>query len=134
MTNIDPTRLAAIFRGLSAKESQNKTLSKNSSVESSNKENVASVEIKSNLQRDKDQLKRNIYLRLSKLKAQDASYQEKAPGVVIKEILLWEFGEGILQHPEYNYFSQTIIDQVKGHKELEAYLKDLIKKFKEHAK
>lgn len=133
MTNIDPTRLAAIFRGLSAKESQLKTSKKESSVDSTQKEKVASVEIKSNLQRDKDQLKRNIYLRLSKLKAQDGSYQEKAPAVVIKEILLWEFGETILQHPEFHYFSQTIIDQVKGHKEMEAYLQDLIRKFKDYS-
>lgn len=126
MTNIDPSRLAAIFRGLSSTESQKKAIDKKQGIEQPNRDKVASVEIKSNPDRDKENLKQNIYARLSKLKAQDPAYRDKAPAIVIKEILLWEFGEGLLQHPEFNYFSQTIINQVKGHSELEAYLTSLV--------
>jgi hypothetical protein len=134
MTNIDPSRLAAIFRGLSSTESQKNTVENKKSMAQPSKDKVASIDVKSNPQRDKENLKKNIYLRLSKLKAQDAEYKEKAPAIVIKEILLWEFGESLLQHPEFNYFAQTIIDQVKGHIELETYLDSLIKNLYEYNK
>lgn len=127
MTNIDPSRLAAIFRGLSSTESQKNTVENKKAIDQNNKDKVASIDLKSGPQRDKENLKKNIYTRLTKLKAQDATtYREKAPAIVIKEILLWEFGDNLLQHPEFNYFSQTIINQVKGHSELEAYLSKLI--------
>ncbi len=71
-------------------------------------------------------LKKNIYAGLSKLKWQDPNHRKKAPSIVIKEILLWEFGECLLQHPEFNYFSNTILNQVREHVQLENYLSELI--------
>jgi hypothetical protein len=130
MTNIDPSRLAAIFRGLSSTESQKTTVENKKTIDSTTKDKVASIDLKSSPQRDKETLKKNIYLRLTKLKNQDPSkFKEKAPAIVIKEILIWEFGDNLLNHPEFNYFSQTIINQVKGHNELEAYLSKLIDSF-----
>ncbi len=128
MSTIDPSRLLAIFRSLSASESQKNAVEDQKKLGQARHEAVKSVDIKSNLQRNKEDLKRNIYLRLQKLKQQDPQFREKAPSVVIKEILLWEFGDNLLQHPEFNHFLQTIVSQVGGHHELDGYLAGLIEK------
>lgn len=125
MSTIDPARLAAIFRSLSANEStKNAIENKKSTRQSEN--HIASIDMKRGSHRDKETLKKNIYLRLSKLKLQDKLYQEKAPTIVIKEILLWEFGENFLQHPEFQHLTQTIIDHVKNQSDLDKFLGDFI--------
>ena len=126
MNSIDPTRLIAIFRSLSAKES-NKNISDNKRATSQTENQTVSVEMKGGARRDKETLKKNIHSRLSKLKVQDKHYQEKAPTVVIKEILLWEFGDNFLQHPEFQHISQTIINDVRNHSELDKFLRNFIK-------
>lgn len=127
MTNIDPARLAAIFQALSSTELKKKDLdASQQAAKNPTRDKVASVDVKPDLRRDKQTLKKNIYLRLQRLKSQEGDYFEKAPAVVIKEILLWEFGEDLLQYPEFNFFLQTIVCQVKGHLELETYLSALI--------
>lgn len=126
MSNIDPSRLAAIFRGLSTTDAQKNRAEKNQTPRVMSDGKAPSIEVRQDGRRNKENLKRNIYKRLIALKESGENYGEKAPAVVIREILLWEFGEGMMQHPEFNHFCITIIDQVRDHSELQSYLSNLI--------
>lgn len=129
MSNIDPARLAAIFRGLSSTDVQKNRIDKKQMSKLAMGEKSASIDVMPDGTRNKENLKIAIYKRLLALKESDENYGEKAPAVVIREILLWEFGEVMLQHPEFNYFCTTIINQVRGHSELQSYLSNLIENF-----
>lgn len=126
MTNIDPSRLTAIFRNLSTTETPKNTTPGDKDITGKKNESSPSVEIKKNASKSKGELKKQLAARLIKLNQQDASYSEKAPVVVVREILLWEFGENMLNHPEFNHLTQLIVTQVKDNEELTAYLEKLI--------
>lgn len=131
MSNIDPARLAAIFRGLSSTDAQKNRIEKKQMSKLVMGEKSISIEVLSDGARNKENLKVNIYKRLLALKESDENYGEKAPAVVIREILLWEFGEVMMQHPEFNHFCTTIINQVRDHSELQSYLSNLIENIKQ---
>lgn len=125
MTNIDPTRLTAIFRALSATET-NKSQSTESNPEKKKASATKSISIEEKPKRDKENLKKALSIRLKKLKKEDAEFHKKAPLVTIKEILLWEFGEELINHPDFNYISQIIVEQVHTNEALQDYLENLI--------
>lgn len=125
MTTIDPTRLTSILRSLSVKEVGNK-----SNVADNNgqlHEASPSLVIEKGKPRDKDQLRKNLRDRLTRLKKQGADFEKKAPGAVIREILLWEFGENIISHPEFNHIANNISSQIQTSKSLKDYLVVLVK-------
>jgi|GEM_PF-5610420 len=81
-----------------------------------------SITIQKTNTRSKEHLKKCIKHRLSKLKKSDTDFQAKATVVTIQEILLWEFGEDIINHPDFNLLSLSVTNQVAKNHELTAYL------------
>lgn len=125
MTNIDPTRLTAIFRALSATEAQ-KNQSAEGALEKKKTTSSKSITIETKAKRDKEDLKKALSMQLKKIKKEDPNFSTKAPIIAIKEILLWEFGEDLMNHPDFNFISQMVVDQVNTNKPMEDYLKNLI--------
>lgn len=110
MSVIDPTRITAIFRALSVTASDSANTHKSTIDKKAGA--TASIKIEGGQERDKDKLKKNLQAILKKLKEQDSAFEEKAPKVVIKEILLWEFGEDFFNHPQFNRISKTVSEQM----------------------
>lgn len=123
MTTIDPARLVSILQALSFKNIPNKqgVLNRGKSTGA-----PVSLVIEKKNYRDKEQLKRNLRERLKRLKSQP-DFIEKAPEVVIKEILLWEFGENFISHPEFNFISKNILSQVNSMDVLHKYMSEFIR-------
>lgn len=119
MSDIDPTRLSAIFRTLSSKDSTKMRDGKNNV----NKSEIParSVTIKKTNIRGKDDLKKKIKQRMLRLKKSDVDIETKMPIITIQEILLWEFGEDIINHPDFNHLSLSIAERVTKNGELMTY-------------
>ena len=128
MADIDPSRLSAIFRALSSKESMRACDNKN--YGSKSEVSAHSITIQKTNTKSKEYLKSKINLRISKLKKTDVAFQEKATAVTIQEILLWEFGDEIINHPDFNLLSLSIIKKVTKNHELFAYLQKFIAEVK----
>ena len=124
MSNIDPTRLSAIFRTLSSKDVLKTTEGKHSDDKA--EISTQSVLLQKALVKDKTQLKNSIRQRIAALKKAGESLENKAPLITIQEILLWEFGDDIMNHPDFNYLSNSIAAQVKNNGELMAYLQKFV--------
>jgi hypothetical protein len=124
MAEIDPTKIAAIFRALSSEKSDKVT--KRQKNAANNQEDAApAVAITKVAPRDKTTLRKNIVKRLTSLK-KDKNFSSKAPMATVQEILLWEFGEHIINHPDFNHLSQSITQAVAADKHLTAYLNSFI--------
>lgn len=131
MSTIDPARLTSILHSLSVKK-----LDKTTATENKNHipDTSPSLIIDKTKERDKEQLKKSLRERLTRLKKQDPDFENKAPAAVIKEILLWEFGENIMLHPEFNHIASNIASQVDTSKKLSDYLKVLVVELTENIK
>lgn len=59
---------------------------------------------------DVDELRRRLRTQLRRLKGESPDYHDLAPEVVVREILVWEFGESIVGNSEFsNVVSQVVI-------------------------
>lgn len=126
MPPIDPTQLTGIFKTLSLTEAIKHHGEK--SKKTAHKNNP-SIELKGAHERSKEELKKQLRYVLRKQKAEDKNFATNAPAIAIKEILIWEFGEDILDHPEFKHFSDIVIKELAANKELAAYIKNLIKHY-----
>jgi hypothetical protein len=125
MADIDPTRLSTIFKTLSSTDAV-KVHGKTNSATKQSDAPGQSVNIKKVESRGRDLLKNSLKQRLLKLKKSDADFERKAPIVAIQEILLWEFGDNIINHPDFNHLSLSVAKQVSTNTELKTYLQKLI--------
>lgn len=121
---IDPTRLTAIFRALSVSKSPDGATRELKKEKASTATHASRIE-KSG-ERDQEQLKQALRHSLKKLKAIDPEFEKKAPTVVIKEILLWEFGEDFVTHPQFNGISQTVVNQMMRSKSMQDYFTSMV--------
>lgn len=126
MPPIDPTQLTGIFKTLSSTEAIKPHGEK--SKKTSHK-NAPSIEVKGTRERSKDELKKQLRYRLRKQKVEDKNFAANAPAIAIKEILIWEFGEDILDHPEFKHFSDIVLKELAANKELAAYIHNLINNY-----
>lgn len=127
MAGIDPTKLYAIFRALSTGISEGNKSGKRDSTKAAEKSAVRSLTIGKSAQRDKDVLRESIKRRLTEIKS-DENYKAKAPVLAIQEILLWEFGEDIINHPSFKQLSTSVAQQVTSNTDLKDYLDKFISK------
>jgi len=129
MSAIDPTKISAIFRALAIKASDQARLQE-SKKETELKSSPLSRAININRERDKEKLKKNLKQQLTKLKKVDGEYEKKASNLVVKEILLWEFGDDFIAHPLFNLISQNISEKLLSKKNAQVhfhkFLDDLI--------
>lgn len=119
MAEIDPTKLYAIFRTLSSEVSKEKKI-KQGAAQPPNRQSP-SLTFRKGPPRDKDVLMTNLTRRLNEIKSDD-NYKNQAPTIAIQEILLWEFGEDFINHPNFKQLTTSITHQVVTNKELKAYL------------
>lgn len=126
MPPIDPTHLTGIFKTLSPTEAIKHHGEKNKKTIPKNN---PSIEVKGAHERSKEELKKQLRYALRKQKTEDKNFAANAPAIAIKEILIWEFGEDILDHPEFKHFSDVVVKELAANKELAAYIKNLIKSY-----
>jgi len=127
MPPIDPTLLSGIFKTLSPTEAIKPHAKQNKKA--ADHAPTASIELKGATERSKGELKKQLRYRLKKHKAEDKNFTVNAPAIAIKEILIWEFGEEILEHPEFKYFSELVLKELAANKELAAYINNLVESY-----
>lgn len=127
MPPIDPTQLSGIFKTLSPTEAIKPHGEKNKKI--SNNTPSPSIEVKGTRERSKEELKKQLRYQLQKQKVEDKNFAANAPAIAIKEILIWEFGEDILDHPEFKHFSDIVFKELAANKELAAYIRNLINNY-----
>lgn len=128
MPNIDASRLSAIFKSLSSLEALKTPVTGRKPGEVAAQSSPA-LTIQKVVPKDKEALKKSLRIELHKLKQQRGDFEKKAPLVAIKEIILWEFGEDIINHPDFNHFTQVVTEQVAKNQDLIAYLTTLISSY-----
>ncbi|WP_185232965.1 hypothetical protein [Teredinibacter franksiae] len=80
----------------------------------------------SRAKRDPAVLKDNIAKRLKRLRAEGEDLTESAPTVTVQEILLWEFGEEILNHAEFKPVVDAIVNVISKNDQTKQHLIELI--------
>lgn len=118
MTRIDSTRLSELFRTLGT----NKRVSPEESQtpqKAINKDKLAP-------KRDKNVLKAHLSRRLKALKENSDRFEQEAPLVAIQEIMIWEFGDQFLNHPEFKHITQSIIATIEGSPRLSNHMQSMV--------
>ena len=65
--------------------------------------------------------------RLQRLSQEDIDFAEVAPEVTIKEVLIWEFGEQVMSHPEFNLLATKVARTMQGNEKIAFQLQKLIR-------
>lgn len=98
MSRIDPTRLSAVLAALAKpKERVSSTGAPKTSLDKAAKGG-----------KDLDVLRLRLQERLKTLDPLADTFHRAAPVVTVQEILCWEFGDTILQHPEFTRISTEV--------------------------
>ncbi len=98
MSKIDPTRLSIVLAALAKpKERVSSTGAPKTSMDKVAKGG-----------KDLDVLRLRLKERLQALDPLADTFHQAAPVVTVQEILRWEFGETILQHPEFTRISTEV--------------------------
>lgn len=95
MTQIDAARLSRVLASLTKPKER---------TDSTSKAGEAATGVargKTSALRDSAILKSRLSERLKALKKSSTDFAEAAPIVTVQEILRWEFGEEIFQHPDF---------------------------------
>lgn len=125
MVRIDPIRLIGIFKSLDPKPhndlkpsiSPKKTLEKNISETA----------------RDRHALKSALIKKLCALKNSSGNFKEEAPYIAIQEIVLWEFGEQFLAHPEFTQIKNAIVESILSSSKLSKHMTKLVQELSEES-
>ncbi len=123
MTRIDPLRIAQIFRSL-ASESGDQV--QRNSNEAQRKPLVTSPD-KEPKKHDKEVLRQRLRQRLQRLSQEDIDFSKVAPEVTIKEVLIWEFGEEVMSHPEFNLLASKVTRTMQDNEKVALQLQKLIR-------
>lgn len=121
MNPIDPARIASIFR----------TLTNDGKVSTDRKNNTASElsdagSSKKIQPHNKNILRQRLQNRLKKLQAESGDFSELAPEITIKEVLIWEFGDNILNHPEFSSIAKKVVKTIQASENTSFHLNNLI--------
>lgn len=126
MTRIDPLRIAQIFRSL-ATESREQVQQNPSEA---HHKSLAPYSDKEPKRHDKEVLRQRLRQRLQRLSQEDIDFSKVAPDVTIKEVLIWEFGEEIMSHPEFNLLASKVTRAMQDHEKVALQLQKLILEMK----
>lgn len=127
MTRIDPSRIAEIFRTLASERSEPVKHAKSDTGQSTKTANVTQ-KVKNH---DEDVLRQRLRKRLKRLSEEDGDFSALAPEVTVKEVLIWEFGDNILNHPEFNHISHKITQAMLMNENISLHLQKLIRQMLE---
>ncbi|WP_431495053.1 hypothetical protein [Pseudomonas brassicacearum] len=109
MSKIDSTRLSQVLAALAKPKER---------VTSSAANNTSAAKVKKG-EKDLEVLRVNLQSRLRDLKKNKEDFHEAAPVITVQEILRWEFGENILEHPEFGNISKKVAETMLENQELE---------------
>lgn len=123
MTRIDSSRIAEIFRSL-ASESAGQVRHNHNNAQ--HKPLAANPE-KDSKSHDKDVLRQRLRQRLQRLSQEDIDFAEVAQEVTVKEVLIWEFGDQVMNHPEFNLLATKVTRAMRGNEKIAFHLQKLIR-------
>ena len=112
MSKIDSTRLSQVLAAL-AKPKERVTSS------AANNANAAKVKKGEKGEKGLEVLRVHLQDRLRDLKKSAEDFHDAAPVITVQEILRWEFGESILEHPEFGNISKKVAETMLENQELE---------------
>ncbi len=125
MTTIDPLRIAQIFRSLA---SESGTQVQRNPNDSPHKHMVSGAQKEKGPKgHDKEMLRQRLRQRLLRLKQENIDFFAVAPEVTVKEVLIWEFGEQVMNHPEFNILTNKIIRTMQANTKAATQLQKLIR-------
>lgn len=127
MTRIDPNRIADVFRLLSLDKPA--TAAKARRAESQPERKTNAVEAVP--ARDPETLRERLRARLSRLKREAPDFETLAPEVTVREILIWEFGEEILNHPDFQQVASSVAETMQASNKVQHQLARLISQITE---
>ncbi|MCZ4324660.1 hypothetical protein [Pseudomonas anguilliseptica] len=119
MPNIDPARLSRVLASLSKPSER-----VNSSVAKGTEKKASESARKG--ERSSAVLRARLRERLINLKKASANFHEAAPIVAVQEILLWEFGEGILERAEFESVAKKVAETMLEDKQLATAISRII--------
>lgn len=123
MTRIDPSRIAEIFRSLASESAEQV---RHNHHYAQHKPLAANPE-KDSKSHDKDVLRQRLRQRLQRLSQEDIDFAQVAPEVTIKEVLIWEFGDQVMNHPEFNLLATKVTRAMQGNEKIAFQLQKLIR-------
>ncbi|BBH33909.1 hypothetical protein [Pseudomonas sp. St290] len=109
MSKIDSTRLSQVLAALAKPKER---------VNSSAANNANAAKVKKG-EKDLEVLRVHLQNRLRDLKKGTEDFHDAAPVITVQEILRWEFGENILEHPEFGNISKKVAETMLENQELE---------------
>ena len=116
---IEPARLASLLQTLrNESKKTTETDGKSASVAASAKGKVS--------RRDPSILRSRLREKLLKLKADNTAYDQLAPTITIQEILAWEFGNMVLEYPDFHKVVGAVTDTMQRDPRLAASMALLI--------
>ena len=127
MNRIDPSRIAEIFRTLASERSEPVKHAKSDTGQSTKTANTTQ-NVKNH---DEEVLRQRLRKRLKRLSEEDSEFSALAPEVTVKEVLIWEFGDNILNHPEFNHIANKITKTMLMNENVSIHLQKLIRQILE---
>lgn len=109
MSKIDSNRLSQVLGALAKPKER---------VTPSAANNVSAAKVKKG-EKDLEVLRVHLQSRLRDLKKHTGNFHEAAPVITVQEILRWEFGESILEHPEFGNISKKVAETMMEDQALE---------------
>ncbi|WP_434577362.1 hypothetical protein J3P95_10790 [Pseudomonas sp. Z5-35] len=98
MSKIDSTRLSHVLAALAKPKDK---------VRSNTVSSPATIKANTGI-KDLEVLRERLQSRLQDLKKNSEAFRDVAPEITVQEILRWEFGESILEHPEFGSISKKV--------------------------
>ncbi|WNO11353.1 hypothetical protein [Teredinibacter sp. KSP-S5-2] len=115
MSKIDSSRLSSIFQSLVNKSEPTPK------AQSIHKKYSPSLETVEQVKKSQTELKKRIRDRIAKIPSSSITT------VVVQEIVIWEFGEEILDHPNFKEIATTIATSIENSPKLKDHMKEIIK-------
>lgn len=122
MSRIDASRIASVFRLLSTGKSGPAAIKDPGSQSTS----AATTNVVTNSKRDPEVLRQRLRQRLMRLKQDNADFLSLAPEITIREVLIWEFGDTVLSHPDFNQVANSVSSSMQANSEVRHQLQALI--------
>lgn len=120
MTQIDPTRISRVLASLTKPKERTDANAELSGTA------VSSQRTQNTKVQEPAALKARLQQRLKLLRNSDADFQEAAPTVAVQEILLWEFGDDIVKHAEFERVAHQVTLSLLDNEPLKVAIQNLI--------
>ncbi len=122
MTQIDTARLSRVLASLTKPKERADSTSETQVTTTALTKNKAVA-----MPRDPAILKQRLRERLKALQNSNEEFSTAAPIVTVQEILRWEFGEEIFQHPDFERIAGQVATVLMSDESLKNSVKTVIK-------